>query len=378
MLKAGAGDVNMVDPEEGDTPLHVACRCGHLELAQWLVGEGASMTATNAAGETPLHDACFHGGVALVEWLLDQPADSTTAANLIDRRTPARWRLRRWIGGTAELRAAVKASRRGADVGRGRRRQHAGAHGVLKRAWRRPGPARPRRPYRRRDARALRDARGVRRRQARRGVVAAQQAGRPSTRATPGRWPLRVRHRGRAHCPLAARARRLAHRRQRRWQHAAALRVPGGERRARRGAHRRGRGPAREFGRRHAIPPRLLRRPRRALRALHAKHGEPLEAVNRTGCSGLLQAYAAGAGARQVAAAARARAARARRDGDGVHAARAPAAGHLELAEWLLAQGATPTREAAEAQGDRAVSTHQKALRPRPARLGTARGASSS
>ena len=88
MLKAGAGDVNAVDPEEGDTPLHVACRCGHLEVAQWLVGEGASIAAANAAGETPLHDACFQGGVALIEWLLDQPVHSTTAAtNLIDRRT---------------------------------------------------------------------------------------------------------------------------------------------------------------------------------------------------------------------------------------------------------------------------------------------------
>jgi hypothetical protein len=66
--------------EEGDTPLGVACRFGHLNVAEWLVARGAPVGAANAAGETPLHEACLHGDLALVEWLLGQPGLSDTAA----------------------------------------------------------------------------------------------------------------------------------------------------------------------------------------------------------------------------------------------------------------------------------------------------------
>jgi len=41
-------------PRAGDTPLHLACEEGRLEVARLLVEAGASVTATNAVGKTPL------------------------------------------------------------------------------------------------------------------------------------------------------------------------------------------------------------------------------------------------------------------------------------------------------------------------------------
>jgi len=73
MHAQGAANPLATEPEEGDTPLGVACRFGHVEVAKWLVTHGANPTATNHAGEGPLHDACLHGSVAMIEWLLTLP-----------------------------------------------------------------------------------------------------------------------------------------------------------------------------------------------------------------------------------------------------------------------------------------------------------------
>ena len=68
-----AGDVN------GHSPLHRACYSGHLELAQWLLDQGADANATSTSGSTPLHGAAFHGHTDVVRLLIHANADVNIA-----------------------------------------------------------------------------------------------------------------------------------------------------------------------------------------------------------------------------------------------------------------------------------------------------------
>ena len=46
---------------DGDTPLHIACRCDHLNIAQYLISEAhCDPSCKNNNGDTPLHLACNH------------------------------------------------------------------------------------------------------------------------------------------------------------------------------------------------------------------------------------------------------------------------------------------------------------------------------
>jgi ankyrin repeat protein len=77
-IEAGA-DVNVQDPRpllgHGNTPLHYAASCGHVELVRELLRLGADVDARCNSGWTPLMRACNaeHPGVA--EILLDAGAD---------------------------------------------------------------------------------------------------------------------------------------------------------------------------------------------------------------------------------------------------------------------------------------------------------------
>jgi ankyrin repeat protein len=59
----------------GWTPLHYACTKGHLEVAQFLVSNGAIVDSTSLNGTTPLMMAVQSGNENLVKFLLDQGAD---------------------------------------------------------------------------------------------------------------------------------------------------------------------------------------------------------------------------------------------------------------------------------------------------------------
>ena len=54
---------------EWSFPLQIACLWGHLEVAQWLHGVGASLNAIQQHGWTPLHQVCFKGHLAVAQWL---------------------------------------------------------------------------------------------------------------------------------------------------------------------------------------------------------------------------------------------------------------------------------------------------------------------
>ena len=53
-----------------DTPLHVAARGGHLQVAQLLTAKGAPVNACNARAQTPLHYAASKGQAAVAALLL--------------------------------------------------------------------------------------------------------------------------------------------------------------------------------------------------------------------------------------------------------------------------------------------------------------------
>jgi ankyrin repeat protein len=59
----------------GWTPLHYACTKGHLEVAQFLIANGANVNAQSPNGTTPLMMAALDGNEELIKYLLDNGAD---------------------------------------------------------------------------------------------------------------------------------------------------------------------------------------------------------------------------------------------------------------------------------------------------------------
>jgi ankyrin repeat protein len=67
-------DANAVD-SSGLTPLHYACREGHVLIATLLLDAGASIDFASRSGVTPLHRAAVAGHVDLVDLLLQRGAN---------------------------------------------------------------------------------------------------------------------------------------------------------------------------------------------------------------------------------------------------------------------------------------------------------------
>ncbi len=59
----------------GWTPLHYACTRGHLNIAQFLITNGANVNSRSLNGSTPLMMAVQSGNEELVKYLLDKGAD---------------------------------------------------------------------------------------------------------------------------------------------------------------------------------------------------------------------------------------------------------------------------------------------------------------
>ena len=70
------------------TPLHWACRYGHMEKAMALIDMGADIDARDMKKHTPLHWACIHGHVEVAAALMDRGADIDTED--VDQYTPLR------------------------------------------------------------------------------------------------------------------------------------------------------------------------------------------------------------------------------------------------------------------------------------------------
>ena len=67
--------VNVGGNSRERTALHAAARNGHLEIVQYLVGQGASVSSTDAAGATPLHAAVESGNLEIVRLLVSKGAN---------------------------------------------------------------------------------------------------------------------------------------------------------------------------------------------------------------------------------------------------------------------------------------------------------------
>lgn len=74
LLANANSDANAVD-SSGLTPLHYACREGHLLVATLLLDAGASVDFASRSGVTPLHRAAVAGHVDLVDLLLQRGAN---------------------------------------------------------------------------------------------------------------------------------------------------------------------------------------------------------------------------------------------------------------------------------------------------------------
>ncbi|XP_062619589.1 ankyrin repeat domain-containing protein 16-like isoform X2 [Saccostrea cucullata] len=72
--------------KSGDTVLHIAARCGHLTLLQYLIDSGADIETSNLDGKRPLHEAAQAGQTGCVECLLKAGAqvDSLKRADWLD------------------------------------------------------------------------------------------------------------------------------------------------------------------------------------------------------------------------------------------------------------------------------------------------------
>lgn len=76
--KVGLGrDLNRQEPSYGNTVLGMAAACGHAEVVEWLVGNGAKLDVQEVHGWTALHLAALKGHAPCARLLVNAGADRT-------------------------------------------------------------------------------------------------------------------------------------------------------------------------------------------------------------------------------------------------------------------------------------------------------------
>ncbi|XP_055996829.1 rabankyrin-5-like isoform X5 [Ostrea edulis] len=74
-LIAKGASPDAVEPESGDSLLHLCAQCGNSRAGIFLAKHAAKVNLTNSKGEIPLHLACLKGLTELVDVLLDRGAN---------------------------------------------------------------------------------------------------------------------------------------------------------------------------------------------------------------------------------------------------------------------------------------------------------------
>ena len=80
-LVAQGAKVNLGCKDNGDTPLLVAAKYGHVNIMKWLLTQGASVTERENNGYTVLLCAAHNGHLKVVQWLVGQGVSITEKAD---------------------------------------------------------------------------------------------------------------------------------------------------------------------------------------------------------------------------------------------------------------------------------------------------------
>ena len=77
--------IDYQDVENGETPLHYACKIGNLEIVKILCPFAIGFNAISVQQMTPLHFACENGHTEIVKFLLDHSQKKGIIINTINR-----------------------------------------------------------------------------------------------------------------------------------------------------------------------------------------------------------------------------------------------------------------------------------------------------
>jgi ankyrin repeat protein len=75
LVTSAPGAMNIVDPGNGNTPLHIAAQNGHTNIVKLLLEVKASVNLKNSAGNTPLHMSVEYDYYETSKLLVDAGAD---------------------------------------------------------------------------------------------------------------------------------------------------------------------------------------------------------------------------------------------------------------------------------------------------------------
>ena len=89
LLTEGCADVDRARTSDGMTPLSIACARGHVEVAKFLVANGATVDQADTDGVTPLAFACNKGHVEVAKFLVANGAtvDKADTNGVTDRKS---------------------------------------------------------------------------------------------------------------------------------------------------------------------------------------------------------------------------------------------------------------------------------------------------
>ena len=67
--------LSAVETKSKRSPLHIACKEGHLHMVEFFINKDANIEARDKLLKTPLHYACEYGRTLVVKNLMDKNAD---------------------------------------------------------------------------------------------------------------------------------------------------------------------------------------------------------------------------------------------------------------------------------------------------------------